>query len=211
MSFYSKKKKNICFQKGMTYVELIVVLSIFGAITSVVLFSYGDFQEKVDIRNLGNQIALKIVEAQKKAVVGQGTVQSVASSWKPSYGVAFSMAGDHGLNNKSFAYFADLDNDKSFNDTSCVLPVTSESGECLDKIEITKGNIIQEMNIFYQDESYETVPNLSVIFTRPDSGAIITGGSYTESPLTYVRITISSPNNILDFIKVYPSGRIELE
>ena len=55
----------------MTYVELIVVLSIFSVMTSVVLFNYNEFQAKIDIKVLANDIALKIVEAQKSALSGK--------------------------------------------------------------------------------------------------------------------------------------------
>ena len=48
----------------MTYVELIVVLAIFAILSSVVMFNYGNFQAKVDIKNLGSDIALKIVRTQ---------------------------------------------------------------------------------------------------------------------------------------------------
>ena len=70
-------------QKGMTYVELIVVLSIFSAMTSVVLFNYGEFQAKVDIKNLASDIALKIVEAQKSSLSGK-LPESFPVNWKPS-------------------------------------------------------------------------------------------------------------------------------
>ena len=42
-----KNKKIANCQAGMNYVELIVVLSIFSLLSSVVLFNYGGFQAKV--------------------------------------------------------------------------------------------------------------------------------------------------------------------
>ena len=56
------RKPNIKIKtnRGMTYVELIVVLSIFAVLSSVAIFNYGSFQDKVDIKNLGSDIALKI-------------------------------------------------------------------------------------------------------------------------------------------------------
>ena len=47
----------------MTYIELIVVLSIFAVMSSVVIFNYGLFQARIDIKNLASDIALKFVEA----------------------------------------------------------------------------------------------------------------------------------------------------
>ena len=133
----------------MTYVELIVVLSIFSVMTSVVLFNYGEFQAKVDIKNLASDIALKIVEAQKSSLSGklpplaQQALIVSPSTWKPSYGLFINQVSD----NKSFFYFTDVDQDGDFSDTNCV-----GTGECLAKILITKGNSISSLDVFYQGD-----------------------------------------------------------
>ena len=44
----------------MTYVELIVVLSIFSIMTSITIFNYNKFEAKVDIKNLNQETALHI-------------------------------------------------------------------------------------------------------------------------------------------------------
>ena len=59
-----RKCKTFPTSNGMTYIELIVVLSIFAVMTSIVLFDYGGFQAKVDIKNLASDVALQIVQAQ---------------------------------------------------------------------------------------------------------------------------------------------------
>ena len=58
MSYFNKKIKG---NRGMTYVELIVVLGIFAVMLSISMFNYKRFQGKVDIKNLANDIALKLV------------------------------------------------------------------------------------------------------------------------------------------------------
>ena len=194
----------------MTYVELVVVLLIFAMITSVVMFNYGDFQQKVDLRNLGSDLAIKIVEAQKRAMAGQRTIQYASDFWKPAYGAVFVTTAKYGLDDSSFAYFADINNNKLFDDPTCILPASQSSGECLDKIYITKGNKISSLRIYFQDNSFETVNELNIVFTRPDSGASIREPT-NQLPVAYAQITILSKNGISDKIKVYPSGRIELE
>src|SRR3989339_2191712 len=93
----NKLNKKIKKNGGMSYIELIVVLSIFSAMTSIVLFNYGDFQARVDIKNLASDIALKVVEAQKMSLSGQSPPQeqynliASPSTWKPSYGVSFDL------------------------------------------------------------------------------------------------------------------------
>lgn len=192
----------------MTYVELIVVLSIFSVMTSIVLFNYGKFQEKVDIKNLSNDIALKIVEAQKSALSGQLPLQSYGPGWKPSYGVYFDLSGSG--SNKSFAFFTDLDQSRNYTDSS-FCPSPGSSGECLEKINITKANRISDITVFYQDGTSATVlTNLSLTFTRPNSAAIVSSNGTALPNVSYVQITIASPSLITARIKAYSSGRIQI-
>ena len=100
------------YSRGMTYVELIVVLSIFGIMSTVAIYNYGAFQAKVDVKNTASDIALKIVEAQKSAMSGNLPSDS-PSGWKSSYGVYFDPSTDEDLTdniflNKKLIYFKDL-------------------------------------------------------------------------------------------------------
>ena len=182
----------------MTYVELIVVLSIFGIMSSIVLFNYNKFQAKVDIKNLANDIALKIVQAQKNAMSGK--IQTTRFEIAPAYGVYFNPT-----ENKSFIYFADFSNDHIFNDGSCY-------GECLDNINITKGNTISEIEECLTGDcssSASISSSLSITFTRPNSGASFFPSLSVSS--NYIRITVSSSDGSFNgYIRVYPSGRIQV-
>jgi len=193
-----KVNKKIKKNKGMTYVELIVVLSIFGIMSSIVLFNYNKFQAKVDIKNLANDIALKIVQAQKDAMSGK--IQTTRFEIAPAYGVYFNPT-----ENKSFIYFADFSNDHIFNDGSCY-------GECLDNINITKGNTISEIEECLTGDcssSASISSSLSITFTRPNSGASFFPSLSVSS--NYIRITVSSSDGSFNgYIRVYPSGRIQV-
>ena len=200
----TEKRGPVCRQAGMTYVELIVVLSIFSIFSGMAIFNYKSFQGKVDIKNLANEMALQIVEAQKSALNGKlpPSLQQPTDpiNWKPSYGIYFNKNTD----NKSFYYFVDLNQNKELS-----VPFNNCPGfECLDKIIITKGNSISLIESF-NNGSYSAVSGpLSITFTRPNSGAVF----YTNAPLPaeYIRITLSSPNSISTYIKIFPSGRVEL-
>lgn len=191
----------------MTYIELIVVLSIFSATASIVMFNYGDFQAKVDIKNLTSDIALKIVEAQKESLSGRLPPRTTVPTWKPSYGIYMNIASD----NKSFIYFTDLDQNGRLANPNC-----AGTSECLDKISITKGNYIDIINRCSNVNCSSGAPianPLAITFKRPDSKAIFYQGS---SPLNltgseYVQITVKSPNLSTAKIKVYPSGRIQVD
>ncbi len=191
-----KSNKKIKKNRGMTYVELIVVLSIFSIMTSIVLFDYGKFQENVDIKVLANDIALKIVEAQKSSTSGKWNSNAL-SGWKPSYGIHFDLSS-----NKNFIYFTDLDNNTFYEDPGC-------TGECLDQITITRGNIVSNLEVIGTG-CPATVTNLNITFKRPDSSAIITSDPALACDISYARITVSSPKLLNAKIQVYPSGRIQI-
>jgi len=202
-----KTKKN----EGMTYIELIVVLSIFSLLSSVALFNYGAFQDKIDIKNLGSDIALKIVEAQKSAVSGAFSTHTLPASSKPSFGVYLysGSISNQDADNKDFIYFADLNNNNSYDDVTC--SPTNLSGECLDKVRITKNNSISELKIFGTGAGCPAVVTaLTVVFKRPDYSAIINSNPSISCSVSYAQITVTSPKGTASLIKLYPSGRIQV-
>lgn len=197
----------------MTYVELIVVLSIFTLMTSIILFDYGKFQDNVDIKILANDIALKIVEAQKSAIAGKWNL-SAGNDWKPSYGVYLSSSLtdlDDGVPfNKKFIYFADLDQSGNYNDQD----FCSNSGgiyECLEKIDITKGNYISRIeSLTYGSTSgIEITEPLSINFKRPNSSAVFYVNGDKQS-FDAIKIIISSPLGVSSNIIVDSSGRFQI-
>src|SRR3989344_6584389 len=191
-----KKIRN--YNAGMTYVELIVVLSIFSVMTSIALFDYNKFQAKVDIKVLANEIALKIVGAQKFALSGKLPQECIdvpgsCADWKPSYGIYFDAAAP-----SEFVYFANIDNNNYYD---------SSSDSILDSITILKGNSISGLEVVGCPE----VTDLSIVFRRPNSGALITSNGFSlSSCISYARITITSPQSPSANIRVYPSGRIQI-
>lgn len=206
-NFLSKFKS----KRGMTYVELIVVLSIFAIMSTVVLFNYNEFQERVEIKRLANQIALKFVEAQKSAMAGKTpTGFSFDINDKPSYGLYFNI---NNLGDKEFIYFTDLDAYEDPNTSQIVQDGYSSSAEIIQTIQITKGNYIKEIIAYDTNNLKKTIiSGYSFLFTRPfsymkcydSSGAWVTDFSLLE-------IIISSP--IDDFkatIKINSSGRVQI-
>jgi prepilin-type N-terminal cleavage/methylation domain-containing protein len=194
--------------RGMTYVELIVVLSIFAVMSSIALFNYGTFQGKVDIKNLVNDIALKVVEAQKAATFGQLNSHTYITNWKPAYGVYFTLNSNGLADNKSFDYFSDLNNNTSYDDSVC--SPSTLGGECLDKINITKGNYVSLLTMYYQDSSHQSINDVSIFFTRPNSGASFRSTSSLSTGISYLEIQVSSPRNYSANVRVYASGRLEI-
>lgn len=183
---FIKNTKASKLNRGMTYVELIVVLFIFGVMSTIVMYSYGDFQAKVDIKNLASDIALKIVEAQKSSLSGNLPKDGAPySTWKPSYGVHFSRA-----ESQKFVYFANLDNgnaDNSFN------PAIDSGVENI----ITKNYYIKNLRC-----SGSEFTTLDIVFRRPDSQALM--------PCNVAEIVVSGPSGAQARILIYPSGKIQI-
>ena len=207
------------FRRGMTYVELIVVLSIFATMTSIVLFNYDVFQAKVDIKNLASDIALKVVEAQKASLFGESPspFRVTAPTWKPSYGMYFTTEGTDSSDgipfNKKLIYFADLNQDGDFdNNLTCA---GNDTDECLDKVTITQGgNFISNITVIGEGEGpCLEITSLSVVFKRPNSSANIKTNQLDCTAISSAEITVSSPgtNPTSAIIKIYPSGRIQID
>ncbi len=191
----------------MTYVELIVVLTIFAIMTSVVLFNYGAFQGRVDVKNLANDLALKIVQAEKDASFGKvpslAQQAGVAPNWKPSYGTYFDLATD----NTTFYYFADLNQNKYYDASSC-----GGSGECISSTKITRGGTIAGIKTFPGGASLQKA---SLSFTRPNSIVTVVdlshGAPVIVSGVNYIEISVKSPASDASIITLYPSGRVEIK
>lgn len=195
----------------MTYLELVIVVAIFGMMSAVALFNYKNFQSKVDIKNLANDIALKVVEAQKNSISGKWNSQASAG-WKPSYGIYFNLNNGVNTSNigpKFFYSFVDLGTrDQLFDFGSFSCP----NNECLSKTTITKGSYVYEIRIVYIDNSFTIVPNdLHITFIRPNSGATIRSSTPLNPNISYAQVTVSAVDNVTKAtIKFYASGRVQI-
>lgn len=203
----------------MTYVELIVVLAIFGTMSSILLFKYGDFDKQISLQNTAQDIALQIITAQKSAISGKIPNTGEAGStiinnpvntnydpvlplWKPAYGMFFNISDP-----SDFVYFIDVYNDFSFSFFDINDPT-----KVIKKIPIDKNNKILSLCVFEdQNPSSACVPTntLSVYFKRPNTNAII----YDDQ--NFIRdkaeITISDTEGRLKkVINIYSSGKVEI-
>ncbi len=207
-NFFNSKLKIRTFNQGMTYIELIVVLSIFALMSSVVIYNYRDFQAKVDVKNLASDIALKIVEAQKSSVSGLLPASGYdPDTWKPSYGVFFNLSSNSFPinNNNAFIYFADLNGNRFFDGTDC-------TDECLDYITVSKStDRIDKIESYSGTTPTQISEPISITFKRPDSSAVFADSNGLLTGFDYIQITIASEPSGNAKIKIYPSGRIQVD
>lgn len=203
---FKKYKSN----RGFTYVELIVVLSIGALLSAVSLFNYKEFQDKINLRNLANEVALQIGDMQKSSSSGRiPTHATPQANWRPSYGVYFPAITPS--TNKTFYLFADLllagTQDKKLLFTS-----PCPASECMNVINISKGNFIEKIDIKYQNGTIvnHNIP-LHITFTRPNVGAVFWTDTSQLNNVELVEITLRNNNSdISTRVEVYSSGRIQI-
>jgi prepilin-type N-terminal cleavage/methylation domain-containing protein len=200
----SKRFSN--FNRGMTYVELIVVLSIMGILSATVILNGRDFNKRIEVRNLADEIALKIVEAQKSALAGKipssPWYQKISDpvNWKPAYGVCFDLS-----QNDTFIYFGDFDNSKFYGSG---VDCGNTEEEYIKNVNISPGYIISDLKM-----SNSPVNKLSFVFTRSNSSAFIYSANTPSSGSAdhgLIKVESSSDSTIYSTIRIYASGRIEI-
>lgn len=208
------------YSRGMTFIELVVVMSIFTIISSISLFQYKSFQESVDIKSFANDISLKISEAQVNSINGK-LIDGIGSPdlWKPSYGLVFNTS----LNNK-FVYYVNINNTNDYCDTfSCNPPYnlpyhsTFSSEEVIDVYNLNKGFYISDIRAVSQNiETYcsptgVSITNVDFAFRRPNATTIFyVDPPFTCSSLRYINVVLSSPNGKTSTIRVHATGQIQL-
>ena len=85
----------------------------------------------------------------------------------------------------------------------------------LDTIDITKGNYIDKIEACAISCPPINPAYLSITFKRPDSGVFFYSDVLLDpkDPINnfdYIKITIKSPKGAAALIKIYPSGRIQV-
>lgn len=137
---------------GFTIIELVTVIAIFGIMASIVLFKFQTFTTRVDMNNLAQDIALRIVGAQKASISGvQNASTLVDNTLIPSYGIYFGN-GDANGTDKQFVYFADVGpQNKIFDPYGNVWsniacsPTQAVGQECISVTSITTGEKITNL------------------------------------------------------------------
>jgi len=209
--------------KGFTFVELIVVIAIFGILSSVILFNFKNFTSAVTLQNLAHDVALQINQAQKVAISGQTVTlfSSTPAGFHPRYGAYFeSGAGVHLTTPaKEFIYFADFPS--SYNEVydvgnDCGAP--SNTTECLDKITVETGDSISKLCVNVKAvvgkvcSNTGTVPDLNITFTRPFPDAVIKiNPTDSDTQYTDAEIVVTSSTGDAKTVVVTKLGQIYVE
>ena len=223
-NIYNNIKNNFhrSYNRGLTLIELIVVISIFLVITSTVIFDYGNFKSNVSLQNLTDDIALAIRKAQSFAIGARAVdTSSGTADFSRSYGVHFSTdsttVGTLDSSTKSFLMFsADPSNKEYDNSTSTGACGDSTQNNCIEAFNITTSDYIKE--IWIDGVLQSPGATLDIIFSRPNPRAYFCFRPTMSSSCvsaSYVQVKISN-GQLLDkektkIISVQNTGQISIQ
>jgi prepilin-type N-terminal cleavage/methylation domain-containing protein len=200
-----KYNKNILKNRGLTLVELMVVIAIFLIITSVVIFDYGSFRSNVSLQNLTDDVALSVRKAQSFAIGVRGVNSNSGNfSFSDSYGMHFSIGktpeGEFSGYNKSFLMFSSgksTEKKYDYDPTSHVCDGVAST--CMESFKITSLDIIKDIIIDGNSSigNGDSDSSVDIVFTRPNPRAEFcytkTSGADCETPMpSSVGIVISN-------------------
>lgn len=228
-----KNYKNI--NAGVTFIELIVVISIFALISTVVLFNFGDFSTSLSLQNVSQDIALKIAEAQRSAISGKGNIILVNTpttpDYAPTYGVLLATAnavssvtsnfyspGKEFISFIDLPDYADVDGNEIYDigqtpgqfQTTCldVVGTGNYNTECLDRSIINTGDRISDICI-EENCGYNDV---TILFRRPFPDAIIhTSDDGNIAPYSSAEIKITSAKGATKSVYINKLGQISVK
>ncbi|MDO8569487.1 MAG: prepilin-type N-terminal cleavage/methylation domain-containing protein [bacterium] len=198
---------------GFTIVELLVSISIVTVILTVIILNQSTYTDSIALTNLADEISSTISQAQAYGI----GVKGFSGEFKASYGVTFSIrtSTDDG-DNKAYLNFVDnvLPLNQLYNgDWKCV------HTECLGKVDITRGNFIEEICIVRKiplSDQCNVAKRADISFARPSTEAQIkffnNGGSEVGDPDDMgAKIRLQSPRGAIRSITVYKTGQISVQ
>lgn len=160
-------KKKI-FSKGLTVLELLVVIGIMAVISTVVLSHYPEFGGSLSLGRVARETALSVRQAQAYGLGVRGLTGSVQY---PPYGIFFSQETPN-----EFILFADLNDSGAGNGfydpgDGC----GSDNTECVEQYDYSSKEYIAELCTMNGDsgDCDETVDDFSITFKRPEPEAYI--------------------------------------
>ncbi len=211
---------------GFTMIELMVTVSIFVIITTLLLANYPRFSSRIVLENMAYQIALSTRQAQTFGL----SVRTFETGLDifPTYGVHFSFSGvtlNDPTNSRNFLIFADiLPGGQNMGNGlyDGISDCSVAGGECIEQLTIQSTDKIVYLcgNLKTFGGTVE-IPNggdcsltsLDVSFSRPDPDANISGYSLLAGQVSFTdaEIVLESPRGDRKTIVVWSTGQISVE
>ncbi len=214
-----KTFKTIKHKKGFTLLELLVSISIFAFMTTLLVAKYGTFNQGILLKNLAYDVALTIRNAQSYGLNVRSAPTADArysGEFNLPYGVYFNMSSAIDRNhpalnvpyNKEIIFFVDRDGNDFYSGVTEDISVST----------IKRGSQVYSMCVGADSTDCVGVdnnfkPEVSVLFKRPNPNAIISTGPGLRG-YTYFELRLL-PNDLnqTKMIKVivYGTGQISVK
>jgi prepilin-type N-terminal cleavage/methylation domain-containing protein len=218
-----KKNKS---ENGFTIIEMIFVVMIFAILSTIAFFNFGIFSARISFDNLTQDVALKIIQAQKNAMLGAVNSNFITRDMKPTYGIYFTVGSSTAIavSNNQFISFTDIPasgtttGNKLYDvptnpNYSCN---TSGSPECISVTQINTGEYVDE--ICYNSPMGGLTCNakdVHIVFTRPLPDASIlyrtsfAATTYFNSGYVCIELTSLNDPDSKRTIKVNSFGQVQ--
>ncbi len=210
-------RPSVVWSRGVTLVELLVVLGIILILSLVVITSHANFNKTILLTSTAYDVALTIRSAQAYGL-GTRSEETIASGGSNfGYGVHF----DYDSN--QFILFADTELPSA---TNChgQGPVGADApdairGNCVynsgvDTIirtyQLGNGMKIQSVSIYPSPTTWRNYTNVDVVFSRPNTRAFFAANKSYRLNTTKARLTLSSPQGTLSYVCINLTGEIRV-
>lgn len=187
-------------QKGFTLLEVVVVLGIFGMLTSIVIFNYGKFRSDTTLVNMTYEVALSIREAQIYGVSARNLAGGTPD-FNKAYGIHF-----EGTSSNQYFLFSDDDGDDEFNGSSCLNP----GGDvCVTPYTLQNNIMISDVATLNPSgiNCANGVTDLDILFKRPNPEPIIND----KTNIPRAQVTLTAPDGAERYVIIYNTGQVTVE
>ena len=203
---------------GFSLIELMVAVSIFLIITSVILFNQNKFSSNILITNIAYQVALSIRQSQ---VYGSGSkLDTSAVTTRYGYGNHFTVNNSSPGTPGNFIFFADNGGIGSSYAGDYIYDGAATNDKLLDTISFTQGQYVKKIcarPIGSLTLDCSSIHFLDIVFVKPNADAYIStdqlsysisgGARYSEAD-----IMVSSPlGDKCRWIQVFSTGQIAVD
>jgi len=170
-------------QAGFTMVEMLVVIAIFGIVTTILLFNLPTFRNQNSLDLVAQEVAITIRGAQ---VFGGGGRVGVDTGKPPTYGIYIDSSQNQ------FDLFRDLDDPP--NGHNIPIPVGFNcDGECVERYALSSGFEINAINCLDSNGTTGACGgSVQIMFTRPNLEPKFMVGESLNDNISRVDIVIKS-------------------
>lgn len=199
--------------RGFTLFELLIVLSIFVIMTTVLVANQRKFGNNIVIESVAQDMALSVRQAQ---AYGLGSKYTITGSNSGSFDYPYGIYVDQSSNNQ-YVLFADsypANNPNGGNGYDMINGNITQTKDTLIQIDtLPAPNMISYFCVVpaggaQQCSNKSTITGMSITFVRPDPTAIIIAGgnSYSEAKICVT----STQSTAVREVHVLASGQVEV-